>query len=271
MSFSNNARYPFTFQTITGSAGAFVSPVDVNVPGQRYIGQAADSTGCYTVNEFTIQRLTLNSATPVFPELSDFFDSNYIEFLNDITYDVTRAPGSIVTPTLIKTLFSRYVIVVYKQTFNTLSQTIGLIFDSQLKRVGRLKFITNDVVDMIEWHDSIAYVTSVGAIYTADTGDAAAHTGLLMIGKFQHVRNSMLTLQAVAFESVIEGDNFIVSNLATLTGDNFLPEVVLYPQDASGALRNFLANAPGMNHTIVCKGKFDLQTLEIEYVVEGMR
>ena len=270
MSFSNNARYPFTFQTITGSAGASIGPYDLNVPGQRYVGTAADSSGCYTLNDFTIQRVTLNSASPVFPEVSDFFDANELEDFNPTTYEITRAQGTLFKPTMIKTLFGRYIVVAYHQTVQGIPATFALVFDLQLKRVGRLKLLF-DAADMIEWNDSIAYVTTNGAIYTADTNTASPHNGVLALGKFQYARTALLTLEAVGIESVMPADNFTCTNLPTLDGNTFLTPVVLYALPPSGVLRSFLSHTSGVNHTLIIKGQFDINTVEITYIVEGQQ
>lgn len=263
---SNNVRYPFNFVPVTGSGGL------------RDPNHTAQDTGSGSVYAYTtsgLQVVNLKQAVPIFPEVTDYVSGGLYEDFNEITLELELidASGTEVQKRL-ALIADRYLIMSYGAT----SLNFAIYYDIAYKQFGRLKI---DHVDCFEFNSyasgtteiakkSIAFLTSGGGVKILDPDiDSPNSSGVMLLGKYQYVRERMLVIQRVAFENVNPGATFNLYHMPSLDGKNLLAASAAYLASSAGKLRNYFLERVGLNHTLAAVGSFNAVSLVIAFTVHG--
>ena len=116
---------------------------------------------------------------------------------------------------------------------------------------------------------SIALLTNTGEVKIVKIDILNKNSnGVILLGKYQYVRNRKLTLDTVTVENVPEGGDFSLTDNYTLDGKNSLskPGTIL---ESTGTLRKYGVNVTGMNHSLMFKGAFHVTSLQLAFHNNG--
>ena len=261
---SGNARYPFNFRELVASGG---------LASLELVTYDANSGNHYTYTSSGLQLISLQQTQTVIPELTDFlagavfedYDENSNKFL------VTRLTS--VMKKRLALISDRYLCFSY----GIFSYTHVLIYDLILKRWSKLKcphiaifefsLLTAELVETPR--RSIALLTSTGEVKIVKIDILNKNSnGVILLGKYQYVRNRKLTLDTVTVENVPEGGAFSLVDDYTLDGKNMLSKTGTLLESA-GTLRKYGVNVTGMNHSLMFKGAFHVTSLQLAFHNHG--
>jgi hypothetical protein len=278
--YTGNSKYPWKFREIAGSSGF------------TYSTQVAGSTNASSqyglTNSKYIQELIPDQAALIAKEVSDFISTQSkwdIYDTNTNTFSISSS-GTILDSTQPRIWYflDRYVIVPYG--FVSGKYTYALLFDTLLKRYGKIKAtfnaIATDDVDMY----TVDYTTgAISKIYfdiydqVITGGGQYKHSGVLLLGKFQLVRNNLLQLEEIEIESTQSttvlaaptDQQFQVITLPSLNGKTFSTPITPYKDTASSGpwIHYLVPQSVAVNHSILVKDAFDINTLQLIFTVHG--
>lgn len=263
--YSGNARYPFNFREITNAGG---------IASAEFIAYDANNSAQYAYTSYGLQVVNIQSGSLVFPEVTDFLTGKIFEDFDESLVEFTRT--NLATTMLKKLTFisGRYLVISY----GIVELTHALIYDAAEKRWGKVK-ITH--VDAFEYstqmpevletpRDSLAFLSSTGRIVTMDfKAKGELNLGVIMLGKFQYIRQRMLELQTVDFENIAGSGTFKLYDLPTINGKTYLPPVQATVIEQEEDYRKFGLSVVGKNHTLVAIGSFFLNSLVLAFNVHG--
>lgn len=295
--YSGNVRFPWIFREVPNSAG--INSTD-NVAWQATLSlqYAWTTTG--------LMKIDKAGAEEVFPSLTDFIASRVFEDYDEVNQILSTTYFASDFKTKLTFVGSRY--LVFSYGLNSL--THALVYDTALKRWGKLKIAhtdafewpapnffgtrtydqllgtsydgllgnTYDQLSTQQFSTSspkrdICFLQGDGTIVTAsfDIGDPASN-GVLLIGKYQFVRNSFITLLATEVECVrSQSVNFIHKWLTTYDGKYFA--IVNFPSvinpTANSLARRYQGRNIGQNHSLYFGGSFNIVSFLVEFVVTG--
>lgn len=288
--YTGNARYPWKFVVIKGSQG-------LSYPREQLVFGSTDSN--YTVVFESDKQIKLYSDTTG----SDFLVALNNYFKNTVRADLDYSTN-LFSEQYVRTDFApvfiyanRYILVSVDNRIGdapTLAQYTGVIvIDLQTSRIGRLK-IDHDYILTVDKSINTAtgyiepllcFVNVVDntlkylnldiynkQVYTSCEYDTMQ--GAILLGKFQHVRSRMVQIEEVELEgpqnkAIISSPNFSAVLLPSLDGRNFDTPVPLTPSYQSGGLVSYNAHSVGKNVSLLVKGAFSLNTLQLRYQIRG--
>jgi len=266
--YTGNSRYPWKFTPVTNSGG-------YSFPYQVYGGSSERTTYCIDTGN-KVRIIADGAAQLVAPEVSSYFER---EPRHD-TFNYSTNVFSYEEFFNIKKIFyilDRYLVISVIQA-NTAAGAYSIIYDTLLQRYGKLKIDHNYVVS------SPARVTYIGRfavdddtynlgldIYNTDY----TFEGVLLLGKFQYVRDRFLQLEEIAIESakniaIGSPQNLSVVLFPSFDGKNFTTPVVLSPTITAN-LATVNLHKTALNHSIMLKGAFDVNTLALVFNTTGHR
>jgi len=163
----------------------------------------------------------------------------------------------------------RYVILSYGLS-PTADMTHAIVIDLTQTRMGKLKLTHTSCFELRSLNssvteiprDSIAFLQRDGTVKVVDfslleTGDDA----VLILGKYQYVRQKMIELNCLEVETVETTDLFTVLAMPSLNGKTFLEPVTGYPMEADEGYRKFTWDgAIGTNVSWIFKGTFNINS-----------
>lgn len=266
--FSQNLRYPFTFREIPNAGG---------LSDLTLITDEADSTSVYAFTSYGLQQISTQKATTVMPELSDFltgkrfedFDSDSLIFYQtDLTTPLKKR---------VEFISGRFLVISYGMT----SFTHAIIYDVALQRFGKTKiphvsvfqygFLDADDADTAK--KQIAFLQSNGTVRTIEFASGfESDDSVALIGKFQYMRSRVLQLEEVEVETVEMNSAFSCHSYVTRDGKTFAgtPKAGV-EYGTVGQTKSYRFHSTGMNHSILFKGTFKLNSLLITFTIGGDR
>lgn len=291
---ASNLNAHWTFREVA-NAGGIESYEQITVEGSLGI--------CYAFTTAGIQRISLNQAESVFPEVSDFIAGRYIERI--YAEDVARISGATTLDLFIKisAVGNRYIVVSYGTMKNRF--THALVYDIGLERWGKLAVRHRDCFyynygattgnytyimvpeaydsDLLTTYDAttglsnaftsaqhaLAFVTEAGQVTTADWSNSLRDTAdeaIAVIGRIQLTRTSHVQFNRVELDGFKSGSAYI--SVSTDGGD-VQPAVALIPITQSAQSATFGELLDGRNITLIIKGTFQLSTAIIEATTSG--
>lgn len=269
--YSGNADFPWNFKSIPASGG--ISDPDL---------VSAEQTGgfqqVYTTNG--LQQIGHNGARTVYPFITDFISGNLFE-------DFDLATNQLVTTRLttdmekgLAVVADRYIIMSYGAQLDQL-MTHAIVLDVAQNRMGKLKVAHSycfelrslDTATTETPRGSTAFLHSDGTIRVVNFNtDKEAPDSVMLMGKFQYVRQRMLELFSVELENIMAGVDFELQALPSLNGKNFSFTLDGYTLDENPNYRNFsFDGAVGTNITLLMKGRFNLNTVLLWFAPHGRR
>jgi hypothetical protein len=284
-SFQNNIQYPFQYKEVKGSGG-LVSPSAAT--------WASNMGNHYSWTTNGLVSLTKLNAIQVFPEVTDFLTARIYEYYDTVTntLQVTR----LTSPLAIKLALvaDRYLVISYGITAGT--YTDALVYDLGYKRWGKVHIthtcafeyyqpnvygdVTWAMLGSLAWadlgstawadlsqglktieqpNDTLAFLQQDGTVMTASLDMVTENeAGVLILGKYQFLRDRFLVLDEVTVQNGNDGQ-FTIVDLPTYDGVNFQPAQALFPDpDNTGTMLHYYSAVEAKNHALCCQGTFDL-------------
>ena len=273
---SNNARYPFNFKETVGSSG--ITDIQaVSFEGNQNTAYAFTTAG--------FQQISQTTAKPVWADLTDSGDCAAVWDENSIIDNSIGVKRGI-TGAKLTVVGARYICASIQNGTISVEGTQYpkyrdiWIYDLALLRWGR---IVRDHLEVFSNADNkIAIVDLEGRVVVADNSNAPAEAygveraaGTVVLGKYQYSRARLLTLQSVIFDN-LHPVNIVDPLTGVPLGQDF-PKVYclayggtweeLTRVDAS----TYHTRTTAMNHSIMLRGNFNLNTVLLNFNNNGAR
>jgi len=262
--YTGNSRYPFKFVAVQNSGG-YESPLQVFGDSRGSSQLALDSTG-------NIRSITSNTAQLVAPEVSNFLEKT------TRAETLTYATNTFTLGTSAKTNRLTYVLDKFIAVQYTVdAEKFFAVLDTGLNRYGKLKVAGDLYTDLSDFYFFGTEQGSVGYQMTFDIYDTDyTFNSALVLGKFQYVRSRFLKLEEVEIEgpqntAAISSPNLSCVLLPSLDGRNFSTPEVLTASYLSGGVAKFPCHRTAQNISILLKGAFDVNTLQLRFTPAGDR
>lgn len=266
--YSGNSRYPFNFREIIGGGG-------LATEGQ-YIDLDTESGNLYAWTTAGMQIISVTQAQTVFPDMANFIGGSRMEDFDDFTLTFTETDVGIgFLAKAITVVSDRYLVISY----GTTPFTHALVYDIPMKRWGKLKvshiqvlnFVHNNVDN--EARTSFCVLDGTGKVQMVDFSTVPGFQrpgGTIILGKYQHTRNRLITLQEVDIEYIVNTVSITVNAVPTLDGKTWLTPVLMSPRALTDAPQ-YYGRVTGVNFSLIFQGTFRLDSLFIAYTMNGRR
>lgn len=218
--YSGNADFPWNFKSIP-SSGGISDPELVSTEQTGGVQQA------YTTNG--LQQIGHTGAKTVYPFLTDFVAGNMFEDFDSATNKMKITEFDWVMEKGLAVVADRYIVMSYGMFPGELL-THAIVFDVAQARMGKLKVPHTFCFELRSLNaqitetprGSMAFLHSDGTIRVVNfNSDKPAEDTVVVMGKFQYVRQRMLELFSVELENIKIGANFELLALPSLDGKNF--------------------------------------------------
>jgi hypothetical protein len=264
--YQNNTRYPFQFRELVNSGG--MTSLDL-------VTFDANTTNLYAYTTSGLQTISTAQTQTTMPEITDFISGRYFEDFDDVTETFTTTVLSAAMKKKISVVSDRYLIISYGIS----ELTHAIVYDLISKRYGKIK-LTH--AQAFTYHlaaagiletpkQSIAFLKKDGSVVTVDFSIGATDlNGTMILGKYQYVRSRLIQLDQVFLESIRANQSFELKVLSALDGKNNVssePELTY----SSGLTREYSTRAIGLNHSLLLKGGFVIDSLVLQFNVHGKR
>lgn len=267
--YSSNQDFPFNFRELAQSGG-------ISVP--EHVDYSSQTSGQYAYTTQGLQLISVQSAQTVFPELTDFLSGKRYEYFDTALNQLIVIKLTASMSKAVRVIGSRYLAISYGLP-GADSYSHVLIYDGLLKRYGKLKYDHVQVVDLFLGDESfdiprrsIGLLKNTGEVSVVNLDMYAdAADSVLILGKYQLIRQRFLQVDAVDFEGIEQEDSFTVHDAYSIDGKNQFVSASLVPNVASGFLRSFYCSIAAMNHSFIVKGTFALNTVILRFHVNGRR
>ncbi|MNI34968.1 hypothetical protein D3C73_889780 [compost metagenome] len=259
--FSGNAEFPWNFKNIPASGG--VSSADV--VSQE---QAAGRQQVYSTNG--IQQVAHANCNTVLPAVTDFIAGNVFEDFDTVNNIFIRTKFDWSMRKKLAVVADRYVVISYGLS-PTADMTHALILDLTQTRMGKvriqhtscfeLRSLNSEVTEIPR--DAIAFLQRDGTVKVLDFSlNDLAEDSVLIMGKFQYVRQKMLELNSLEVETIESPDAFTALALPSLNGKTFNQAVEGYPMEVANGYRKFTWDgAIGTNVSWIFKGTYNINSI----------
>ena len=269
--YSGNADFPWNFKAIPSSGG-------VTSPDLVSAEQVGGFQQAYTTNG--LQQIGHTGARTIAPQITDFLGGNTFEDYNTQTGEFTVSEFDWVMGKGLAVIADRYVVVSYGlQPDGTAPLNYALVLDVTQNRLGKLKLDHNFAFELRAItanageapRKSIALLQGNGDVRVVNFDfTAPAPDAVLLLGKFQYVRQRMLDLHSAELENIKAGADFDMIALPSLDGKNVTSELPGYLNGAPGLAREYLFDgAIGTNISLMFKGRFNLISLVLWFSPSG--
>lgn len=292
--YTGNARYPWKFTPVKNSTGVLFYPW--NIFG------SVDTIGHYVIeSNNNIRLVQSDNSLPISADISDFLNKTTVQSLFNYTTNTFTETEVLTDISTIYLHLNRYLFISINGTNKngTIDEkyTHLIVYDIQLKRAGKIKldhsfiFTITKAVNFfsdVVTEESIGFVnkqTNEIRILNFDVYNSKPLSvnatyeemqGVLVLGKFQHVRSRFLSLQEIEFEgpqnkSIVTNPNFSCVVFPSLDGRNLNTAFSPYLAYNSGGLIRYNSHTSAQNVSIAAKGAFSLDTLQLKYTIAGNR
>lgn len=299
-SYSNNTQFPWIYRSANNGAG---------IQDASKVSYTQDSGFHIALTYAGVLQVSPQGCQQMVPEVSDFLAARVYEYYDPAsdTFSETALSANLLTHIAI--VSARYVVLSYGIT----SLTDAIVFDMVSKRWGKLHTTHvmcfevevgiattagaytaaaelgqpytgvagvpyNEVVNNINTAPDMGrvfgFLRNDGSISLATLDyDSVTDNAVVLLGKYQAVRNAMLTLDRVEVETIpVDNTGFSIVVLPSIDGKNLLQAVAPYVEPRTlGDLYVGLCRIVGKNHVVVVKGSFNLTTVEITADIGGHR
>lgn len=259
--YSGNAEFPWNFKSIPASGG--VSSSDV-----VSLEQAAGRQQVYSTNG--MQQVTHASCSTILPALTDFIAGNVFEDFNSVTNTFVQTKFDWTMRKKLAVIADRYVVLSYGLS-PTDDMTHAIVLDLTQTRMGKLKITHTSCFELRSLNsqvteiprDAIAFLQRDGTVKVVDFSLLdTADDSVLILGKYQYVRQKLLELNQLEVETVETPDTFTAFAIPSLNGKTFGAAVPGYPLENSDGYRKFAWDgAIGTNVSWLFKGTFNLNSI----------
>lgn len=264
--YQNNVRYPFQFREIVNSGG--MTSLDL-------VSWDPNSGNLYAYTTAGLQLVSSSQTQVVFPEITDFISGRFFEDFDDSSNTFSTVILSAPMKKRLSVVSDRYIVMSYG--LNELTHAI--VYDIALKRYGKIKFTHTTVFTyqlvapgiLESPKQSIGFLKSDGSVYTMDFSIGSQNlNGTIILGKYQYVRARLLQLDQIFVESIRQTQSFSLQVISTLDGKTpiFSTPTLTY---SAGLTREYSTRAIGINHSLLMKGAFIIDSLVLQFNTHGKR
>lgn len=278
---SNNARYPFNFREIVSSSG-LTSVQEVSYEGNQNSAYAFTSAG--------FQQITHIGAKTVWTDLYEnaLNTPNWTE--NTVLKKIDQKLDGKVKEAKVVSVTSRYVCVSVKHRTENY-YTNCWVYDVSLDRWGRLLIDHLEIFEDEEYH--IGIITKDGRYLTTDSPfanqpyRAESLYPYIALGRYQYSRTRQTIFQYVDIENTYSQDLYDSNDhkyaenvfptaylLPSLNGKfgSFVPMTrIPMTEDPEDESIRYALTASGLNHTVLLKGHFELNSIVLTVSQGGDR
>lgn len=267
--FSGNAEFPWNFKSIPSSGGvsSFETVSEEQITGFQQV---------YSTNG--MQQITHSRCATVTPNVTDFIAGNTFEDFNSVTNQFTSTKFDWAMRKKLAVVCDRYIIVSYGLS-PTEDMTHALVLDLTQTRMGKIKLqhtscfelrsLTAQVTE--QPRDAIAFLQRDGTVKVVDFSLLElAEDSVLIMGKFQYVRQKLVELNQVEVENVETDDTFTAWAMPSLNGKNVDRTVEGYLMETSDNYRKYTWDGEiGTNVSLLFKGTFNINALILWFSLAG--
>jgi hypothetical protein len=265
MVYTNNIQFPFNSAEIIG-AGGLANPNLVAYDGNSTDHVAYTSSG--------LQDISMNKATIMSPQATDFLAGSSFEDFDELTNVFTVTPLTGPMQKRVVVIANRYIVISYGRV----SLTHALIYDIALARWGKFKI---DHVDCFDYQypspevvdtprRSIGFLQANGTIKVVIMSyDTTGSYGVIVCGKYQVDRNQYVDMQEIHLESIKAGNALKLTLLTTIDGKNTVRATIPFLSIDNNTYRKYNCRASGLNHSIVLSGAFHTHSMELKFSSAG--
>jgi hypothetical protein len=275
--YTGNILYPWKFRPVNDSKGGITLD---------RVAYEANSKDQFAYTKAGLQAVTSIGATNILPDVTDFLSGKRFEDFNTetntyVTKDLSETQTMLKK---IKYIASRYLVIsyglpkglVFEGKATTGYFTHALIYDTALKREGKLKIEHVDVFEYVGEQteiakETVAFLLPDGEVKTLHSSTLLASNGVLILGKLQEVRERMIQLLSVEVENIPLESEVGCIDMASLKGkqDYILHQGYIADKSSNLVIYDFRNTAK--NHNLLFKGRFNLVTVQVKYAVHGRR
>lgn len=252
--YTNNANSPFTFREIPNAGG---------ITTKRLV--ATDVSGAvYQWSNNGLQRLGLRECESLFPTVADYFTGRLHETFDTNTnlLSITRLTASQNFFVKVAFIAGRFLVLSYGITADGY-YSYALIYDNLLKRWGKVKREHTDCFSRFsDARQSICFVTDNGSVYEVVLDHRAlTDSGVVILGRYQLNRSSLICSQEVELEVTDSQDNPSVTVIANYNGTTAGEQHAMVAYVNTDNYRSFQKQIEAVNLSYVIKGTFTLNTV----------
>ena len=292
---AQNIQAPWVFREVA-NAGGIESYEQATVEGSLGYVIAYTTVG--------IQKVTLNSAEDMFPDVSDFISSRYIERYNFDSQELREGATTLDMYIKVTTVANRYVVISYGTYPGIYS--FSLVYDNSLKRWGKLRMVHKDcfyysygvtsasptyaMLGDLNYEDfptdtyaslsqtsepitaaphGLAFLLDTGEVKIANWSNQLRDTqdeAVAIIGRVQLTRTSNVQINRVELEGFRSGGIFIQPSY---NGKTLYPAEQLVTIDSANNYLSAGCLIDCKNFNLVIDGTFDLSTVIVEATTSG--
>lgn len=281
--YTNNSRAPFTFREIP-NAGGIQSPEQVSQ-------ESTDVHYAYTTNG--LQKIKINSSEPLDPAAADFLGGRIFESFDLTTLTLTLERLNNDLKVKIAYVSGRFLVISYGKQSTPQLYTHAIVFDTGLKRWGKLRI---DHVDAFAY----PYPNLIGAVTDTPPKRSVAFLqkdgtvqlllmdyrikqdqGVLLLGRYKLMRQRTITYQGAVFETTLQAYPPDVYLVLSFDGKNNQPPQKLTLLRDGDSIKEYGApvysgsgSSPprtGDSFSILAIGKFELSTALLTVTKQGYR
>jgi hypothetical protein len=281
--YTNNARAPFAFKEVSNAGG-------VQLPEQISL-EASDVHYAWTTNG--LQEIKVSGAKDLNIAAADFLAGRILETFNLTTLQLTVQRLSQEFDVKITFISGRFLVISYGIEAAPQTFTHALVYDTGLKRWGKLRIDHCDCfpypypnlignVSEVPSKGAVAFLKKDGTIQLLIMDYRIRQDqGVLLLGRFQLVRQKLATHQSLELESSIQAYPPDVYLILSADGKTNSAPAKLQLLADSGTLKKYggptysgSGPAPqrtGKNFSILCVGKFEATTSVFTVTRHGNR
>ncbi len=264
--YSNNAQYPFSYAEIIGAGG---------VSSYNVVSYDANSTDHYAFTTAGIQSISIQSSSILFPWVTDFLSGRVFEDFNESTLQWLNQTLTSDMLVKVRAIADRYLIISYGVTY----LTHALLYDVGLERWGKFKITHTQCFEYLYMSQTvvatpkrgIGFLQTDGTVYVATMSyDTVNSAGVLLLGKYQYLRQQWITMLGAEFENSRISNIFNVQLLTSIDGKSNSP-VSMYkvPNTYGDTLNRYLCRSTGKNHSFLVTGAFHLTSIVLKFAAGG--
>ena len=294
---TGNIAAPYLFTDVENSAGISDLELVASAPGLDAV---------YAFGSGGLQLVSVKTATPIFPEISDFVALRTLETYNYELHKLEKTSFLNRMQVKISYVCSRYFVISYGIS----DLTHLLVYDTALRRWGKLKKSHVDVFTISEAlaagrylmftevvapantviipanemklqvsallsnQETFAIMGADGSVELVDFNlfGAAQHTSVAIFGRIQLRRGRDSSLQEVQVEGLSNANFSYVGDSVTVKGTSWIAPNELYLDnfDEYSMTGVYFGDTVGTNHALHIEGAFDLTGLTIVLVPDGV-
>lgn len=267
--FSGNAEFPWNFKSIPSSGG--VSSAEVVSEEQISGFQQVYSTN-------GMQQITHAKCATVTPNVTDFISGNTFEDFDTVTNTFVTSKFDWAMRKKLAVICDRYIVVSYGMD-PTADMTHALVLDLTQTRMGKIKIQHTSCFELRSLNaqvteiprDSIAFLQRDGTVKVVDFSLLeTADDSVLIMGKFQYVRQKLIELNQIEVENVETDDTFTAWAMPSLNGKNIDRTTQGYLMESSDNYRKYTFDGEiGTNVSTLFTGTFNINAIILWFSLVG--